>query len=527
MKNKLICLVLCVAALAASVLLAANIINSTSPTHNIVGSKENKKQESVLPEKPVNEAVELTDVGVESFSGRICAFVDSVAYETGKASEEDIAYYVDNSKRVAQWRRNESDTAGADYYDYIASVFEKARAGFASNSEFSDSVSGILTELDTYYSELSADKKKLYPRFDTEENGSMVHALLSIHTQGVRSRLDADSSFVVTVGGGIRLGDKVSESTFRKAYENRTYSFPLYKLLPVTANDDLTLVTLTNPLTEDTSQSVSLSPVKGLPEYAGALSGIDVVSLSHPGTMDYGNEGLRDTQKALEENGILCSYDGVVTSEFGKVAYVTCDISGTEVSDSQKIENVSNIKAMVQSAKEGGASLVILTVNWNTRQRVSETSSDYVGESNGNYVISGYEPHFDAYNKDIARGAIDAGADLVVGTGTHVPQGIELWKGRYIVYSPGNLSCGERHDESAQGTDTAFLAQVSFVRKTDNSVICKPITIYPVINASAESSFVPSIVFDKDADDIINTLIKQSGWFTNKITSFDYVKIEK
>jgi poly-gamma-glutamate synthesis protein (capsule biosynthesis protein) len=38
-----------------------------------------------------------------------------------------------------------------------------------------------------------------------------------------------------------------------------------------------------------------------------------------------------------------------------------------------------------------------------------------------------------------ARAAVDAGADVVVGHGSHVPLGIELYKGRPILHSVGNL----------------------------------------------------------------------------------------
>ncbi|MBQ7521147.1 MAG: CapA family protein, partial [Clostridia bacterium] len=39
----------------------------------------------------------------------------------------------------------------------------------------------------------------------------------------------------------------------------------------------------------------------------------------------------------------------------------------------------------------------------------------------------------------LGRAAVDAGADLVIGTHPHVYQGIEKYKGKYIVYSLGNF----------------------------------------------------------------------------------------
>src|SRR5262249_13564696 len=43
-------------------------------------------------------------------------------------------------------------------------------------------------------------------------------------------------------------------------------------------------------------------------------------------------------------------------------------------------------------------------------------------------------------SRHFARVAIDAGADLVLGSGPHVLRGLELYQGRLIAYSLGNLA---------------------------------------------------------------------------------------
>jgi hypothetical protein len=42
------------------------------------------------------------------------------------------------------------------------------------------------------------------------------------------------------------------------------------------------------------------------------------------------------------------------------------------------------------------------------------------------------------YEKELARAAIDAGADIVYGHGSHVLQGVEVYKGKPIMYCLGN-----------------------------------------------------------------------------------------
>ena len=49
------------------------------------------------------------------------------------------------------------------------------------------------------------------------------------------------------------------------------------------------------------------------------------------------------------------------------------------------------------------------------------------------------------YMTDIAHAAIDAGADIVMGHGPHFPLPIEIYKGRPIFYSVGNLTFSSGH----------------------------------------------------------------------------------
>ena len=46
------------------------------------------------------------------------------------------------------------------------------------------------------------------------------------------------------------------------------------------------------------------------------------------------------------------------------------------------------------------------------------------------------------YQPAVGHAAIDAGADLVIGHHPHVPQGVEVYRGRAIFYSLGNFMFG-------------------------------------------------------------------------------------
>jgi hypothetical protein len=50
----------------------------------------------------------------------------------------------------------------------------------------------------------------------------------------------------------------------------------------------------------------------------------------------------------------------------------------------------------------------------------------FLGENRGNVI-------------KFARAAVDAGADMVIGHGPHVPRAMEVYKGKLIAYSLGNF----------------------------------------------------------------------------------------
>ena len=63
--------------------------------------------------------------------------------------------------------------------------------------------------------------------------------------------------------------------------------------------------------------------------------------------------------------------------------------------------------------------------------------------------------------KALARLAIDAGSDLVVGAHPHVIQPYEIYRGKPIIYSLGNFVFDEMPGVTARGNVLTFTAQGS------------------------------------------------------------------
>lgn len=78
--------------------------------------------------------------------------------------------------------------------------------------------------------------------------------------------------------------------------------------------------------------------------------------------------------------------------------------------------------------------------------------------------------------KVLGRFAIDSGADLVVGHHPHVVQGIEEYKGKFIVYSLGNFMFGGNKNPSDKDT---FVFQQVFSFQNGKRTAKKEIRVIP------------------------------------------------
>ena len=95
----------------------------------------------------------------------------------------------------------------------------------------------------------------------------------------------------------------------------------------------------------------------------------------------------------------------------------------------------------------------------------------------------------------IAHELIDYGADIVVGAHPHVPQGVEMYKGKPICYSLGNFM----FDLGTESTLNDYMIKVELVNDTG------VLTLYPVnING-----YLPHIMSPDDGKTFLNGLSPQ------------------
>lgn len=170
------------------------------------------------------------------------------------------------------------------------------------------------------------------------------------------------------------------------------------------------------------------------PKLAGALlaaGGFDVASLANNHTYDYGRSALGETIAALDEAGIAAPGAGTgrtgaltprqVTRNGLSVAFVayTCwtpeGYLPADAAPALATLDEGTLAAELKAAK-AGADLLVVSLHWGKEYARIPTTGQ----------------------RRIARLAIDAGADLVLGHHPHVAQPVEIYRDRPILYSLGN-----------------------------------------------------------------------------------------
>lgn len=232
----------------------------------------------------------------------------------------------------------------------------------------------------------------------------------------------------------------------------------LLPLKPVFSRADAAIANLEIPLTRANTPTSRKTPamlakreqfiLKADPGHVKHLAGIgfDGVSLANNHAMDYGPKGLSEMMGLLDRNGIRHAGAGnnfqqasepilvkAPKVEFAMLSFLAFmstsanDICGAAGKNSTgiatlKFNGVVNAKAKREIANfvhraQSKSPCVVVMLHWGLEKKTVPTP----------------------YQVALGRAFIDAGASMVVGHHPHVLQGGELYRGKPIFYSLGNL----------------------------------------------------------------------------------------
>ena len=339
---------------------------------------------------------------------------------------------------------------------------------------------------------LSAD-----PSADTRPDpGADLSANQSPDPDADEQEKPAITTITISAGGDCTLGMEYRASginTFNKVFQEQGMDFSYFfkGVRDIFARDDLTIVNLEGALTDMNEPVDKQYAFKGSPSYAKILSssGIEAVSLANNHTMDYRQAGYNDTIQHLTDEGVVC---------FGNERPVIINVKGVNIGlAGYYIQNDSpwqrgRIKATIDKLREDGARLIIAFYHWGD-ERV-------------------YHPN--PIQTGIGRFTVDCGADLVLGAHPHVIQGIEVYKGKNIVYSLANLCFGG--NQNPEDKDSFIFSQTfSFAGSElleDNTATIIPLSIS---STQSRNDYQPTILTGDEADRVTRKIRDASIIFSN------------
>lgn len=167
------------------------------------------------------------------------------------------------------------------------------------------------------------------------------------------------------------------------------------------------------------------------PSYAQLFAdvGFNVMNIANNHARDFGMMGFRDTVKNLKAVGIetLGHKNQILILELNNVLVAMVGFAPYEFFNS--IHDLETAQALVDEAKKN-ADIVIVSMHSGSEGtgalHVKNKTEYFYGENRGNSI-------------QFARAMIDAGADLVIGHGPHVPRAMEVYNNKLIAYSLGNF----------------------------------------------------------------------------------------
>ena len=330
---------------------------------------------------------------------------------------------------------------------------------------------------------------------DEDDPDLTIEEVIEEQTEEKREVLDTDGSALLTItctgdftiGGDSRKRTNIFEDEL--AAQGGNINFTMQNMRSILMDDDLTLVNFEGTLTESTyvppekreNQFLFSAP----PSYVTMLSenGIEAVSLENNHIMDHGQEVYEETQRTLEEAGIVWSnsdHIGVYEVKGIQVAM----LSYLCIDRYDKLWD--KVPADIAAAKEK-YSLVIVSFHWGNEKDYSPTNNQI----------------------KMGRLAVDSGADLVIGHHSHRMNPIECYKGVYICYSLGNFCFSGNSKPSDM---SSFVFQIRF-RVRDGDCTSRGFRVIPIRISSRtnRNDFIPTPYTTGANIDSVLTVLKNNG----------------
>lgn len=232
----------------------------------------------------------------------------------------------------------------------------------------------------------------------------------------------------------------------------------------VTREADITFGQLETNFSERGTPLVSCArPLRAHPRNVSALAfaGFDIVSMAGNHVLDYGTEALTETMEVLERNNIRTVGAGqniaearspVVIERKGiRVVFLAYNsILPHRYWADEKRPGCAPVRITTsyEPYENGQPGCPVKILTHANRDDLEAMKSDIANAKTlaDVVVVSLHgglhlEPAtLPTYQPEVARAAVDAGADLILGTHAHILKGMEIYKGKLITYCLSNFA---------------------------------------------------------------------------------------
>lgn len=299
------------------------------------------------------------------------------------------------------------------------------------------------------------------------------------------------------------VGDVMLAGRWASSIKKQGYDTPFSAMTSELAKGDLNLANLESPIARQGKEFTTKKfRFRAAPELAPALrkAGFQLVTLANNHSMDFGGQALGETMKYLETAGIAWIGAGDNLAESRKMALYT--IKGKKITFlGYSLTQPTEFFAGQQrpGTAPGYVKLVEADVISARRQADYVIVSFHWGKEGSGTV--------QAYQRNTAHKAIEAGADVILGHHPHVLQGVERYKNGIIFYSLGNFAFASK----SRTSDVAALVRLRL------NGDAREAEILPLDVLNSRVHFQPQPLSGKRADNVIGRLNSLSKPFNTGI----------
>ncbi len=227
--------------------------------------------------------------------------------------------------------------------------------------------------------------------------------------------LSAQKKVTLIATGDVGMGRTVNTRTIKY----KDWKWAWLKTADILREGDVTLVNLEAPLLRNCSPTdVGMIFCADARHIEGLLfAGVDIASIANNHYGNYGLDGIRESNQLLKDSGIryinndeakpfIVKDTSFIFLNYNEIGYMEEALDWAE--DEKIVREVSDANSQ--------ADVVIVAFHWGVEYTTEITDRQ----------------------QDLARLAIDNGADLIIGNHPHWIQPLEFYKGKLVMHAHGN-----------------------------------------------------------------------------------------